>query len=75
MKEKISWSLDGKTICKIDAMLSTFPFIQNRSAVIEMAIINLHDDLVIENPELGLTQMVGLYGRRCDLDAQKESKD
>ena len=75
MKEKTSCSLDGKTICKIDAMLSTFPFIQNRSAVIEMAIINLHDDLVISDPEVALTQMVSLYGRRCDLDAQKESEN
>lgn len=75
MKEKISCSLDGKTVCKIDAMVKTFPFVQNRSAVIELAIINLHDDIVIRDPEVALAQMIGLYGRRCDLHAQTTSEN
>lgn len=75
MKEKISCSLGGEIVSRMDDNLDRFPFIQGRSALIEMAIINLQDDIWISNPEVVNDFMFGLYVRRCDLNAQTTNEN
>lgn len=75
MKEKISCSLDGEIVNRIDGIVNSYPFIQCRSAVIEMAVINLLDDIWLGRPQSIERFISGLYGRRCDLNARKENEN
>ena len=73
MKEKVSCSLDGDLVNQIDFIIEfSPPYINSRSAVIEMALINLID--VIQPYDMSAKRFLeNLYFRRCDLDARKES--
>lgn len=74
MKEKISCSLDGEIVKRLDDILDRFPFIQGRSALIEMAIINLQDDIWIYNSDVLKDFMFNLYERRYESNAQTTSE-
>lgn len=78
MKEKISCSLDGNIVDRIDDIIKSYPIISNRSALIETACV-LFIDLYDEWASYDLTEQAAfirrMYERRCELNAQKESKD
>ena len=79
MKEKISCSLDGNLIEIMDKIISQQPIVKTRSACIEMALIFLYGTLFsdIKDCSVGFnTELFNeLYELRCDLNAQKESKN
>lgn len=78
MKEKISCSLDGDLVDVIDELLDDFPSIGSRSAVIEMALyvfIDRASDLSPAGLDWDDLYIYKMLQRRCELNAQKESKN
>lgn len=76
MKEKISCSLDGELLGKMDEVLDNFPVIGSRSALLEMAVLSLLAQCT--NPhthEYDVHYILMLYQGRCFLNGQKESKN
>lgn len=88
MKEKVSCSLDGDLLLRLDDAIKEYPFIGNRSAIIETACY-MFIDAFYEAESIDLDEKITfcreshlcdnlirrLYERRCELNAQKESKD
>ena len=88
MKEKISCSLDGNIVDRIDDVIKSYPIISNRSALIETACV-LFIDLYDGWASYDLTERTTFnkesnkreefihrrYEMRCKMNAQKESKD
>lgn len=86
MKEKISCSLDGNIVNRIDDIIKSYPIISNRSALIETACV-LFIELYDEWASYDLTEQTTynresfkrddfirrMYERRCELNAQTES--
>ena len=88
MKEKISCSLDGDLLTRFDDVIKEYPFIGNRSAVIETAcylFIDSFDNMELFDLDAKVTYcreshmrddfIRRLYERRCEMNAQKESKN
>ena len=88
MKEKISCSLDGELLTRLDEVIKEYPFIGNRSAVIETACYMFIDSFdAMESFDLNEkitfcreshmrdNVIRRLYERRCKLNAQKESEN
>lgn len=75
MKEKISCSLDGELVKQVDFILEMTPsFINSRSAIIEMALIDFMD-AVLPYDKATRRFIENLFFRRCDLNAQTTSKN
>ena len=87
MKEKISCSLDGKCIDFMDHLLSAYPFLGSRSAIIEAALYDImysyieacrleekqHGDPAFKN--YADRYISYLYDWRCKQNAQTNSKN
>lgn len=78
MKEKISCSLDGNVIEKMDDLISDYPVIGSRSALIDIAIMdfynhmyNAYDDYSYN--DYANTKIIKLLERRFT-NGQKESE-
>lgn len=88
MKEKISCSLDGNIVDRIDDVIKSHPIISNRSALIETACV-LFIDLYDSWASYDLTEQTTfnresnkrdefihhMYEMRCKMNAQKESEN
>ena len=74
MKEKISCSLDGKSIAIIDKVLSKYPIFNSRSAVIDFA-VDFMDDLAEYEGVFNSANLVVFMEKRFSDDGQKESKN
>lgn len=72
MKEKISCSLDGNVIEKMDDLISDYPVIGSRSALIDIAIMDFHDHVYNASYDYANLQIIKLLERRCN-NGQKES--
>lgn len=78
MKEKISCSLDGDLVSFIDELIDDFPAVGSRSAVIEMALyafISCSSNLSPDGLDWDDLYIYKMLKRRCELNAQKESKN
>lgn len=86
MKEKISCSLDGNIVNRIDDIIKSYPIISNRSAVIETACVvfidyydawasyDLTEQTAFNKESFKRDDFIRrMYERRCELNAQKES--
>ena len=86
MKEKISCSLDGKCIDFMDHLLSAYPFLGSRSAIIEASLYDImyayiearrlqeHQNEYSTFKDYADKYISSLYDWRCKQNAQKESK-
>lgn len=78
MKEKISCSLDGELLARIDDILYKYPLVANRSALLEVAcyvFFDLYDEWAhydIKNRDAFIQRV---YEMRCERNAKKESKN
>ena len=87
MKEKISCSLDGKLVDRIDEVIKTYPIISNRSALIETACLlfmycyngwTSYDSTALKLDGKSVKRDAFIqreYERRCKFNAQKESEN
>ena len=88
MKEKISCSLDGDLLTRLNDVIMEYPFIGNRSAVIETACYMFIDSFdaaesfdldekitFCRESHMRDNLIRRLYERRCGMNAQEESKD
>ena len=88
MKEKISCSLDGDLVNRIDDFIRFYPFISNRSALIETACVafmysydawasyDLTEQITFDRDLFRRDDFIRrMYERRCELNAHKESKN
>lgn len=78
MKEKVSCSLDGELVDFIDELIYDFPAVGSRSAVIEMALyafIDCSSNLSPAGLDWDELYIYQLLTRRCELNAQKKSKN
>lgn len=86
MKEKISCSLDGKIIERIDDLINLYPIISTRSALIEMACImfmdsydyydtfDLDKQITFDEESHQRDDFIRrMYEMRCDWNAKTES--
>lgn len=86
MKEKISCSLDGEVVHRIDEFIKSYPMISNRSAMIETACVafmylydgwaayDLTEQTTFARESFRRDDFIRrMYERRCELNAQKES--
>lgn len=87
MKEKISCSLDGDLVNRIDDFIRSYPFISNRSALIETACVafmysydawasyDLTEQTTFNKESLRRDDFIRrMYERRCDLNDKKKRK-
>lgn len=74
MKEKISCSLDGDAIEKMDDLISDYPVIGSRSALIDIAIMDFYDHMYNAYFDYANTKIIKLLERRFT-NGQKESEN